>query len=671
MSLVTGNNAIDSLVYSSWNLNANTNVALTYSFLTAPPSDASAEDQLGFAAMTSAQQTATVAALVAWSNVANITFAPTAANGNLQFGTNNQSADNSAAYAYLPDPIGRHPTELYLNNQTSSSTHLALGQYGYSVLLHEIGHTLGLKHPGDYTASGGGGDPPYLPSTTDSRDYTVMSYNDPSSYAALGLEPVSPMLYDIQAMQYLYGANLSYHSGSDVYSFTSRNAPICIWDGGGDNTFDFSACAGGVTADLHAGAFSSTALAYHNVSIAYGVVIDHAIGGAGNDTLIANDSGDTLDGGAGNDLLIGGAGNDHFNGGSGTDIVRMAGATASHLFVALANGDWQINGDGFDILDGVEEVDFSDAAIQLASVSHPGAALAAQQAYAAHAFQYALPANSFVAAAGAGALALSVTLPDGSALPAWLTFNAATGVLSGTPGQQDAGTLALLLVATDSRHVAVGEALTVSVATSGALITGGDRNDHLFAGVGNETIDGGAGLDVLTYTGVRARYTVSAVGAGFSVTDLQGDGGTDSVVNVERLVFDDAHVALDIHGVGGQAYRLYQAAFNRVPDAAGLGYWISVGDQGASVDAMAQGFVGSAEFTNSYGALDDNAFVNRLYANVLHRAPDSAGLAYWLGELSTHANTRSQELAGFSESLENQAALIGVIGNGFAYTPYG
>jgi hypothetical protein len=191
-------------------------------------------------------------------------------------------------------------------------------------------------------------------------------------------------------------------------------------------------------------------------------------------------------------------------------------------------------------------------------------------------------------------------------------------------------------------------------------------NDH-----GYSKIDGGNGVDTLIYSGKRADFTIERNAAGFTVTDKVGASGVDTLVNVERVHFADATVALDINGHGGEAYRIYQAAFNRTPDSAGVGYWISMLDHGASLESVATGFVNSAEWAGMYGANLANAdVVNKLYTNVLLRAPDAGGAAYWTDVLDTKAATLAQVLVGFGESPENQAGLIGVIGQGFTYTPF-
>jgi TorA maturation chaperone TorD len=142
-------------------------------------------------------------------------------------------------------------------------------------------------------------------------------------------------------------------------------------------------------------------------------------------------------------------------------------------------------------------------------------------------------------------------------------------------------------------------------------------------------------------------------------------------VNVERLQFADVAVAIDIDGTGGQAYRLYQAAFNRAPDAAGLGFQMWAMDEAhQSLAAVAQGFIDSAEFKKAYGSLDNRAFVTQLYANVLHRTPDEAGLAWHVKLLDDGTISRADDLVVFSESAENQAALIGSIQNGMVYVPF-
>ena len=143
--------------------------------------------------------------------------------------------------------------------------------------------------------------------------------------------------------------------------------------------------------------------------------------------------------------------------------------------------------------------------------------------------------------------------------------------------------------------------------------------------------------------------------------------------NEQRLAFTDANVALDTGKgmVAGEAYRIYQAAFHRAPDSAGLGYWIGAMDHGASLADVAGGFVGSNEFKAVYGPQPSNgAIVAQFYQNVLHRPGDQAGITFWTGVLDEHHASVAEVLAGFSESDENVAGTVATIGNGFSYTPY-
>jgi hypothetical protein len=116
---------------------------------------------------------------------------------------------------------------------------------------------------------------------------------------------------------------------------------------------------------------------------------------------------------------------------------------------------------------------------------------------------------------------------------------------------------------------------------------------------------------------------------------------------------------------------VYQAAFNRKPDLGGLGYWINDLDHGATLTDVAAGFFGSAEFQALYGVNPSNTtLITNLYANVLHRAPDTDGFNYWIEQLNTGKISAASTLASFAESAENQAQVIGAIQNGIDYTLY-
>lgn len=199
---------------------------------------------------------------------------------------------------------------------------------------------------------------------------------------------------------------------------------------------------------------------------------------------------------------------------------------------------------------------------------------------------------------------------------------------------------------------------------------GSPASDTLADTPAADVVDGGAGLDTMRYTGKLADFTITKMASGLQVAAKSG-GAADTLANIERLQFSDGAIAFDATGAGGQAYRLYQAAFDRAPDREGLGYWIRQLDSGASVRDVATAFTQSREFATLYGDKPTNdALVTKLYANVLHRAPDQPGHDYWVGVLDKGASV-GEVLAYFSEGAENQAALATVTGNGFAYTPYG
>ncbi|NBS00787.1 MAG: hypothetical protein EBS72_01250, partial [Rhizobiales bacterium] len=318
---------------------------LTYSFLTSLPATASSYDKNGFAVMSATQQTAVKKALDYISTLIDVKFtlATTAGQGDINFGQNNQSG--SAGYANPPYQGGGNPSYLMLASNASSNSDFSVGSYGWETLIHEIGHTLGLKHPGNYNAGGGGTPAPYLPAETDTRRYTVMSYNNPTdstnvtakavtggtSYSWTSINPQSFMLYDIAALQYLYGSNevAAYQTMTFAADYKGMQT---IWAPAGGK-IDASAMSLSNIIDLRAGYFSSigiqgpsnlpssiasnqTYTGMNNVAIAYGSVINDAVGGSGNDAFYVN------------------AGNDNIDGGAGTDVVYLYGSA----------GDWTISG---------------------------------------------------------------------------------------------------------------------------------------------------------------------------------------------------------------------------------------------------------------------------------------------------------------------------------------
>lgn len=158
-------------------------------------------------------------------------------------------------------------------------------------------------------------------------------------------------------------------------------------------------------------------------------------------------------------------------------------------------------------------------------------------------------------------------------------------------------------------------------------------SDSLLQGTrGTDLLEGRDGNDTL-------------IGAGDSDV-LRGLGGDDLLQGEGPNTAFDPYLA--------QVFRLYQATLDRAPDLQGLFNWTAALQAGQGVQGIAAGFVNSREFQQTYGELNNEAFVTLLYQNVLERAPDAGGLAYWTGLLETRARDRTEVVVGFSESPEFQ-----------------
>jgi hypothetical protein len=202
-----------------------------------------------------------------------------------------------------------------------------------------------------------------------------------------------------------------------------------------------------------------------------------------------------------------------------------------------------------------------------------------------------------------------------------------------------------------------------------ATVEGSAGNDIFLAKFENAIFDGGEGRDTVVYDGKRGDFVVTRYGDG-SVTVFDGTY-IQALSSIERLQFDDGTLAFDFDGTAGQAYRLYQAAFDRAPDEAGLAYWIDYLDDGTiDLDMTADRFVDSAEFIRLYGDTDsvsNGAYIELLYQNALGRGSDVDGFAFWLERLDAGTIDRGDALAFFSESPENIDQVASTVADGMWY----
>lgn len=291
-----------------------------------------------FIPLSAAQVESVKVNLTKYSDVANITFRQvnpggTTDNAQILVSAYSDNTDPAGAYAFYPQD---HPDggDIRLNNLDISTTSLPEGTYSSYAILHEIGHAIGLAHPGDYNAGNGQGPLTYQTDgafAQDNHQYTVMSYFDEAyTGASFNSYPDTLMLYDIYAVQQLYGANMSTRASNTVYGFGSnagatynfainKTPALSIWDAGGIDMINASGFQQSQIINLNEGSFSSIGGLRYNISIAFNAKIENATGGGGADSLIGNALANVLNGGAGSDSIAGGQGADLMIGGTGSD----------------------------------------------------------------------------------------------------------------------------------------------------------------------------------------------------------------------------------------------------------------------------------------------------------------------------------------------------------------
>ena len=618
----SGNADIDALISTyRWGVSSSSPTVITYSFPVVGslfstdstsgygPSSGTGEPWHGYYPLTSYEQQQVRAVLQSISNVANIVFQEVPDNattvGDIRYAFSSSLPASAYAWAHLP--VGTYNTATRVGSAFESSGDVWIraaaytafnpvpGSYDYETLIHETLHALGLKHPFEPDQSG-----VVLTSDRDIVPMTVMSYSElEGANTSMSVYPSQPMPLDIEALQYLYGANIHFTEGANTYSISTATPTwMDIYDTGGTDTIAINGSLG-VHLDLrpnswsqiNAGITAGNGRIYPNtLYIEQQTVIENATGGSGNDTITGNDANNSISGGAGNDILYGGAGNDTFdwdpNSRAGTDT--FYGGLGDDIYVVDNSGDAIVENSG-------EGVDTIWTSIHFMMVNAPNVE------------------NLRIFGSG--------------------NISAVGNILSNDIRGNDGNN----------------------------VIAGAGGSDTLTGGAGNDDLDGGTGVDTSIYSGNRASKTVTKTSTGYTVSG--STDGTDTLFAIERFSFADKKIALDLDGAAGTTAKILGAVFGTgtLTNTSYVGIGLNLLDGGMNYQDLMQlalnaklgtGFTNDAEikllYQNLFGVTPSQADLSYWNGTLNSHQFTPASLAVMAAD--TAFNTTNINLVGLAQT---------------------